>query len=518
MLYISHLGFYSDDWAFLSDFKFSHDLSFIGLVKTLHMHTTERPTQTIYLTSLYYLFGLNPIPYHLINYCVIICSIVFMCLTLKKLGMPKILILTVPLIYMLLPNYSTARFWYSAFVVNLCVNLYFISFYSDLRALYANNIKFWLWKLLASITLISSILAYDIIYPLFFVTMYFIILKAKELREFKNKLPIFKNRNLIIVLNIIFLIILAFFKIIVTDRIVITSSYIEHLERLLHGLINIHFLKYGIGIPVILSKIIYNYLDNTIFIVGFLCTLCVFIYLYCSNLFRGYILLDTVTWLKVIMLGLIVFIAGYCVFLLSSQVGFVTSGVDNRTAAVASIGVAAIFVGFSGLVSSFIPIKKFRSFVFSLLISTICFYSFITTNTISKFWVESYNKQKIVIKTLKNKLNKLPPNSTLLFDGMCPYIGPGIVFETFWDVSGILAIYYNDKSLKGDIIKYNTVIKENGIYTNTYGIERLYPYNENLLIFNFKNKHVYKLMNFKVAEKYFRQHNPDFYKRLPPGI
>ena len=97
----------------------------------------------------------------------------------------------------------------------------------------------------------------------------------------------------------------------------------------------------------------------------------------------------------------------------------------------------------------------------------------------------------------------------MLVDGICPYAGPGVIFETTWDTSGVLRLLYNDESLSGDVIRQNTVISDKGIITYIYGWETFYPFNENLHVFNFSNQEIYKLNSYNSARKYINNINID---------
>ena len=44
-------------------------------------------------------------------------------LTLRELGLPRSLVLATPLVFALLPNYSTDRFWFAAFGYILSIAL-----------------------------------------------------------------------------------------------------------------------------------------------------------------------------------------------------------------------------------------------------------------------------------------------------------------------------------------------------------------------------------------------------------
>src|SRR5439155_19282912 len=70
--YITGLGFYSDDWAFLKSFsQFSCHVILESMLSHIHLrHHAEvfRPGQILYMSIMYKLFGLEPLGYHVVHH------------------------------------------------------------------------------------------------------------------------------------------------------------------------------------------------------------------------------------------------------------------------------------------------------------------------------------------------------------------------------------------------------------------------------------------------------------------
>jgi 4-amino-4-deoxy-L-arabinose transferase-like glycosyltransferase len=75
-LYVGKLGFYSDDWAFLATLHLSPDRSLPGLFQYLYEAPEHRmrPVMFLFLSGLYWLFGLDPPGYHVTNALVLTAS------------------------------------------------------------------------------------------------------------------------------------------------------------------------------------------------------------------------------------------------------------------------------------------------------------------------------------------------------------------------------------------------------------------------------------------------------------
>src|SRR5918993_2340283 len=66
--YISGLGFYSDDWAFIGAYATASTPSVSGYFAASHSpHHAMRPVQLLLSAVLYGLFDLSPSGYHLFN-------------------------------------------------------------------------------------------------------------------------------------------------------------------------------------------------------------------------------------------------------------------------------------------------------------------------------------------------------------------------------------------------------------------------------------------------------------------
>src|SRR5215207_2345681 len=69
-LYVTRLGFASDDWAFLGSLTTHGDLSAPGrsVEHDFAIYLRPRPVQVTYQTLLYDAFGPNPLGYHLVEH------------------------------------------------------------------------------------------------------------------------------------------------------------------------------------------------------------------------------------------------------------------------------------------------------------------------------------------------------------------------------------------------------------------------------------------------------------------
>jgi len=172
VLYVSRLGFYSDDWSLLATMDLADDSSVIKLITIMfrdHPEMRSRPVEVLHYVVLYKVFGVQSWGYHVVNSTVLMANAILLYICLLQFRSPRTLALSAVLIYILLPHYSTNRFWITASVVPLSMSFYFVSLYCDLRSLGTYGWRFAIWKAASAGALLGSTLGYETPLPLFFI-------------------------------------------------------------------------------------------------------------------------------------------------------------------------------------------------------------------------------------------------------------------------------------------------------------------------------------------------------------
>jgi hypothetical protein len=140
----------------------------------------------------------------------------------------------------------------------------------------------------------------------------------------------------------------------------------------------------------------------------------------------------------------------------------------------------------------------------------------ITISGIGGHWVAAYAKQQAILRSAQSDLANALPGSTIVLDGLCPYDGPAIVFETWWDVAGALTVALG-KPVSGDVVSPRMTVTESGLATSIYNVPTLYAYGPRLLVYNPHRRSVVRLENAADARRYFAE--PDrFEAPCPTGF
>ncbi|AHM62807.1 hypothetical protein D770_22810 [Flammeovirgaceae bacterium 311] len=509
------LGFYSDDWHFLAVFHNASDKSISSLIYNFFvqdLNVRMRPVQIVNMVFLYKLFGTNPLGYHVVNSLFILSAVILLYVSLILMKLPRFIAIGIAVIYAFLPHFSTDRIWMATFHTNLSISFFFLNFIAIVQSLKTKGKNSWYWLLVSLLSVMLSILAYEVVIPLFLVVYAVFLWKGNKRFSFSFK-ALNKKTNLVILFNIVVFSLCVLFKAWISVRTGgFYTSYKQHLWYVFTSVIKNDFITYGFKLPVVIWKIFRNYYNGLLLAVGL--PLGILIFLYIQRLFL--ILFKPQDWLKIILAGIVVYWAGYAIFSTTAAFMVHPTGISNRIAMAASIGVATCFLGAIGFTSSLLPSFRVKKYFFSAAIACLGTFGFMINYTIATFFHRAYPIELEIIADLQKNVPVLSGNSVLILDGICPYVGPALVFETSWDVTGMLRIAYNLKQVSGNIRTYTFKYNQKGITTIIYGQETFYPFNENLLLYNYLTKQKVVLANFAAADAYFKntEFTPD---SCPPG-
>lgn len=520
VLYIDSLGFYTDDWYFLAQFSQTADQPLTGQLEPVR-ELQARPVQNLYLLSLYRIFGSNPLGYHVVGALVfVVCALLFYGV-LREIDLPRFVAVSGPLLFALLPQYSTIRFWITGNAAILSVALYFLSLYGGLRAIRALPRTAWRWMVLSVAGLVASLLAYEMVLPLFVANTALLAWRAGLMRGGSKRDPSRRAVALFLAATGVALTAVVAFKIVSIERSFGVVDY-GRLRYALRSALSISYVGpngYGLGLPRTVARVLRDYPDVPTLVASGLFGLGTFLYLrWISRGDPRMAVLSGTFGFRLAAVGFAAFLLGYAMTLVTPEVGFSKTGLLNRTAIPAAAGVAISWIGGCIVVASLARRGKKRTWL-PLSVSLLCAAGFLINNTLATFWAKAHTRQREVLGSLRNGFPTLPQGSAVIVDGACPYIGPGIVFETHWDTTGALRLAYGDRSLRGDVVTRNLTVGEEGLETSIYGPPpgpnqvvsnsglahccQRYAYGEKLFVYNAATGEILNLRDAASARRYF---------------
>lgn len=510
--YVAGLGLYSDDWAILATMADAAGSWRQLFAAVLPIEMDTRPVQALVLASLFALFGTEPLGYHIFNALVLAGTVVLFHLSLRRIGFARAPAVLIPLIFGLLPHYVTDRVWIAAFQANVSVLLYFVSLYADLRFLRGRGAGAWAWKALGSIALAASVLAYEVTAPLLLLNVLVLGWLAYTGYPRAEARPVLAG----IASNILVLAAAIGYKLSTTVRADVSGGYVYRVLRIVREAVPVHFGELGVGLPLRVAQVLRVGPDVAVAVTAVVIGGVAAFWLHRA--------LDraeqqgerAMSWPAVVLLGAMLFFAGYGVTLMTWEIGFHATGANNRTAIAAAIGVSFVFAGAIGSLAGLLPRRAGRvTFVGLLgLLATSCA---LITGTVARLWVEADRVQEAVIAAIHDHFPELPPGSTLLLDGLCPYVGPAPVFATGWDVTGMLRLEYPGSDPSGDVIKPNSEATPHGLRTILFDdVINVYPYGDDLRVLNLALGQVFHLEDVETARDYLGSVSAEARPACPP--
>jgi hypothetical protein len=223
-------------------------------------------------------------------------------------------------------------------------------------------------------------------------------------------------------------------------------------------------------------------------------------------------------WACLLVAGLVIYLGGFLIFLSAQQAQSTALGIANRTAMVSSIGVAALFLSFIGFATTFLRNSLLRRGLFTGSVAALCAAGTLITLTVSQFWISASLSANGVLHSIARNIPHLPHGSTLLLDGICPYDGPAVVFETGWDLQGALRTMYRHYAIEAHPITPVLRVEEDAIVSSLYhgAIVERYRY-AGMFVYDVGRGVVHPLSDASEARAYLEQFRPRLGSDCPRG-
>jgi hypothetical protein len=218
---------------------------------------------------------------------------------------------------------------------------------------------------------------------------------------------------------------------------------------------------------------------------------------------------------RMALAGVVLFGLGYSIFLVSARIEFTATGIGNRVSIAAAVGVALVAVGVFGMcVTAAFRRESHRSRAFAVLVATTCATGVLVTNALALDWVAAERRQATVLSDIRTDIGS-PGGTALILDGVCPYLGPGIVFESNWDLAGALEVAFDDPQSRADVTTSVLTVGRRGLTTVLYGTHRArYAYADGVEVYDPRTHRVIPLPDAAAAHAWSAARRPP---ACPPG-
>ena len=519
--YVARLGFYSDDWEFLGLLRTAREASFAGQFRAIYApDLLMRPVEAGLFTLVYHLFGAVPLAYHLLNAAALAVGAALFHLVLRELRFQRAVALAVPLIYAFLPHYSTDRFWPSALKITCSMTLYFLSLFAQLRASRAEGrLGAIAWWTLAIVAGTGLALAYEVFVPLLLMSPIVIWFQALRPREGAMSLP--SSRPAAVGFSVLAALALApalAFKAAVTERMVHREplTHLLWLLRSLRDLAVLHAWPLGLLLPRGAWQVGHATVELPALLSAAACGCASYWYLARMGSRVAPEVGASPRWFTLVGIGLVVWVAGFAVFLVTEDLEITAAGIGNRTTIAAAVGIAMVWIGLTAGAASLFPTARARIRGFAAGTAALVVLNAFVNGQLAGYWVEAYARAHAVLSAIRHEFpDRLPPGA-LLLDGVCRFVGPAVIFEAPWDLSGALDLTYARPGVRADVIAPGLSVSDSALLTTVYHEQTAYRFKDGVLVYDPTRRSSHALVDAGSARRYLARRGPDA-RACPPG-
>lgn len=480
------LGFYQDDWSFLAAFVHSSDPTLAGLARVItNEWESWRPIKVLVQAILFRLFALDPAGYHSANALLFAGEVLLFHSILGRLGVSRPARFAAAALLATLPNASAGRFWFAAIQGNVSIFFLLLAARVELE----DRLRRAPRRLLSLASILVAGLAYEAALPLAVAIPFAAAWQAK-----RRGLPPWRTFLVSSAFDLCALVALGAYKLRTTNRLAFSpDSFPPWFRDNLAGVVAWHHPPFGKGFNLWRAAEI-AFVDF-----GFAIPKSASILASGSSLALGASLLVALLLLLspslrhraatassepsresegggLLLAGLLLWLLGWSLFLLTAEVELTPTGLGTRTAGPSVIGAALVFAGLAEIAA-----QRLGGWIRAVVVLTMAVSGSAILVGLADDWSTAATRQRETLAAIRTALPTWPPGKALLLDGVCPYVGPAPTFEARWDLEGALRIEYRDLSIRADVVAPSTELLAEGIRTNQYGEPMTYPYGQILL-------------------------------------
>jgi hypothetical protein len=525
--YRGSLGFYSDDHWVLALLATADDPSISNFISLLiDTPANIRPVQVISIALLYHQFGLSPFGYQMIIWVVYTMLAPALYLVLWGLRQPRLVALAAALLFVCLPQCSTNRLWFAALQIPLSAAFYFVGLYCDIRTAQSER-RALVWATVGTAPVLCSTLAYELTLPLFLLNP-FIAGQTEHTRGGSLFSRATLRVGALVARNVLLVSAVAAFKLVNNRREQMSHGFLKIVVNNVQEAFVLHrdegdfgfnlwqfiekdLVQYGVGLPYTAVKAFarYPHIQDVVSATAVAAAVAVLV----LSAARIATPLCRARWLAQIATGFVLALAGYAIFLIRENVQFTLAGIGNRVSMMTLPGIAIALIGITGLIGTTLPDRRRPAF-FAVILATLCASGTLINAVIASFFVDSTRRQEEILSRISTLLPSGINGGTLLIGGLCPYLGPAVVFEGPWDITGALRIRFNDPKLHADFVNSTSKLETDGIHTTFfYGYEMVYPYGTTVRVVDLHDGMIAELRDRAAAAKFFGPRQTS----CPPG-
>jgi len=431
---------------------------------------------------LYFMFGLKPLGYHVLNAGLEIGAAFFLFLTISRLTGRRALALVAGLILIIYPNHDVTHYWATCSSENLSLFLFMGSLYATVVAAATNRLVF---HGVSTLLFALSLFCYETFLPLILLNVVFAYLAAGGK---SNHRPALKQVGLVVAPFLSALLLLLLYSRLIAPRLAIAQVHpvsfdpVHMFATICEGVrINLPF--YALGFFGKLAAEAFQY-ESAKTLITELVLACLGLAAGIWWLARGETEKDAGQPVYLLPLGALVFVASYSIFGLNPEYMPTFQTILSRINEGGAVGIALMVSGAVALVLRFLPTAnqtKAVALVCCLFLLPIVCLSFLANRGYARAWELCWYTQTVIRDSLKGQEHRFKDGDSVILANCPRYVMWSPLFDGVWDFQPMLQLALNNRAIKGGVVSERMVIEGNnlkdiakGTLCNTYEFGKSY--------------------------------------------
>lgn len=456
---LKDVGFYFDDWKIMRLLHFANkDYASLFYAYLFEPCALPRPVEQFHFSTIFYFFGVRPLPYHVVNGIFEVGAGIFFYLCLFQLSRSWIFSLCAASLFILYPTHDATHYWVLASSATLSIFVYFASLYCWNLFVLSNQKK---WMITSWLLFAYSIYNYECCVP--FIAIH--LAGSVWLREGRWGNAANWKKGLLETIPFILIVVslLVYQKYLIhffgRSLTPVTQFSPGHLADVLMGGFNVSLGPAGVSFLVervqegmaffslLWSKILFGL--TLIFTAGL-----AYFAVKKSPEEEAFVKEDY-KFLAVLGVGTI--LAAYSIYAFAANHSPDLFTMYNRINYGSSVGAAILLALLFALISHKVAAKK-RQLCTLLISATMCFILVFANWGISRVWKLSWLVQKRAWDVLRSNKAMLGNNATVIVGNIPTYAMWAPVFDGMWDFQNMMQIALDNKDMKGGSLSERLVI------------------------------------------------------------
>lgn len=476
--FLKQIGFYLDDWLMLQTLYFGPQ-NIAGAFANYFFNDPKviiRPVEVFHFAPMYFLFGLKPLGYHVVNGLLEICCVILLYAAIKKFSQSRFLAFLSAFAFITYPIRDSTHYWILCSSVALSLAFYLGSLLLSLKAATEKKVHlFWL----SALPFALSIYNYEVFLPFAAVSALCVLLLS--MRAMPRAASMIQTAQAIAPLA------LTAVSLVVYQRVIVPRLGLGYLHQvtiepgqILKTILSGTFVSSPLNaFPFLQQQVAYR-LAEPISIASIFSLLVIFAgayYLSWKLLQKEAAEVKPARLAELFCLGAVAIMSSIAIFGLNTEYHPTLLTLVNRMFSGAALGWGLIFAA-TALGAARIFCKK--RILIAMLSAVIAFGSVFFTLAnwqLAQAWVVSQRVQNGLFYLVKQEKGRLRYPDTIVLTECPRYVMWSPVFDGIWDFQSMVRLALDDARIKAGVVSERLVLGRNEMKDVSMGYTcAVYPY------------------------------------------